>query len=202
MCTCPESARVNLGWIWTCRLCGKTHGMSRSTLVQYCTQSCTRAPYSRRKRFLRLLANTYGHRVPRVSAQLTDELHNHNITDTPRIYKFMRASKRRFAKRYDALALLTTHVSGTRPMPLSLRQLQWAGYKFRDIQTIHSSARGTFPAYSWIIEKVLECCGRSDLLQYVHKLKCRQRRAVYEHRYGGVFKDQYVREPRATPASL
>ena len=201
MCTCPENERINLGWIWTCRLCGKTHGLGLSNLVQYAVQCPARAPYSRRKRFLRLLANTYGHRVPRVSEQLTDELCARDITSTAGIYAFMRMSRFRFAKRYDALALLSFHMTGARAMPLSLRQLQWAEYKFRDIQTIHSRTRGTFPAYSWVIEQVLLCTGRMDLLQYVHLLKCRQRRAVYEDRYGKVFTGQFVLEPRATLAS-
>ena len=113
----------------------------------------------------------------------------------------MRTNKHRFAKRYDALALLSFHATGVRPPPLTLRQQQWGEYKFRDIMSIHSRVGGTFPAYSWIIERVLLGSERSDLLQFVHQLKCKHRRAVYEDRYGKVFTGQFVLEPRATLAS-
>ena len=191
MCPCPQSEIVLLGWGKTCRLCGATSGMGQGcNIVSYAVRSPNRAPYSRRKRFLRLLANTYASRVSKISNDLTDRLVNKNPQTVAAIYQFMRTSRDRCCKRYDAIALLAFHIIGVRVTPLTLQQQKWAEYKFRDIQWIHGREHGTFPAYSWVIEQVLICLGRADLLEFVHLLKCRHRRAVYSKRYGHVFNNQ------------
>ena len=203
MCSCPKTQRVLLGWGETCRLCGATTGAGQGcNVVTYQVRSPNRAPYSRRKRFLRLLANTYANRVSRVSKQLTDNLMLCKPRTVDDIYTFLRRSRHRWFKRYDALALLSYHILGVTVKPLSLHQQKWAEYKFRDVQWIHGRDRGTFPAYSWIIEQVLVALGRKDLLQYVHLLKCRHRRAVYTKKYGHVFRNLIARECPARAANL
>ena len=203
MCTCPETARVLLSWgMSSCRYCGCTYTASIGNVVNYAVPCPNRAPYSRRKRFMRLLANTFASRVSKIGPELINALITADPKSTMDIYHFIRMAKNRIFKRYDAIGYLSYHLVGTKIKPLSLTQQKWAEYIFREIQWLHGRNRGTFPAYSWILEQVLCTLGRSDLLPYVHLLKCKRRRAVYHATYGHVFKGPCEPESRATIASL
>ena len=189
MCSCPETARVLLSWgAHSCRFCGRTTTFGTVNVVNYAVRCPNRAPYSRRKRFLRLLANTFASRVSRIGPGLVDALCQKKCQSVQDIYRFIRLSKNRSFKRYDALAHLAYPLIGAKIRPLSFQEQKWAEYTFREIQWLHGRTRGgTFPAYSWILEKVLYALNREDLTPYVHLLKCKRRRAVYQSTYGHVF---------------
>ena len=157
MCKCPQAARVQLSWGHSsCRNCGCTKATGAGNIVNYAVRCPNRAPYSRRKRFMRLLANTFGSRVSRISAPLVNALVQVKPTSVDDIYKFIRVSKNRAFKRYDALAYLAYHLAGAKIKPLTLQQQKWAEYIFREIQWLYGRKPGsTFPAYSWVLEQVL-----------------------------------------------
>ena len=202
MCTCPASARVLLSWgMASCRFCGCTYPASAGNIVNYAVCCPNRAPYSRRKRFMRLLANTFASRVSKMGPELINALIIAAPKNTTEIYQFIRTSRNRSFKRYDAIGHLTYHLIGIKIKPLSFQQQKWAEYTFREIQWLHGRNRGTFPAYSWILEQVLRTLGRDDLIPYVHLLKCKRRRAVYNETYGHVFKGRPGPECQAKAAS-
>ena len=188
MCSCPPAALIDHRWgLATCRICGIARTAPIQNIVRYCPPCSNRAPYSRRKRFLRLLSNTYASRVSKVHTDLLKALMHHEPKQIQDIYQFIRTSKNAHFKRYDALGFLAWHLLGQRVEPLSPNQGKWADFVFRRVETRHVQVRGTFPAYSWIIEQVLTSLNRTDLLPYVHQLKCKRRRHVYMKTYGSLF---------------
>ena len=152
-----------------------------------------RAPYCRRKRFDRILANSYGHRVPRVCAGLVDLILKSNCETTKDILAVMKNSRVRAFKRYDSLALLTRQLTDARPLPLSVREHRWCVCRFREVERRYVNLRGTFPAYAFIVELCLKSLGRSDLLVYVNLLRCRRRRVLYGRQYGAIFNTRDIR---------
>ena len=189
MCDCPQALAIETGWGLTiCGRCGTSVSAPISNVVCHPVPSPTRPPYSKHKRFAKLLANTYGNRCSKIHAELIDKLAESNIRTSQDIYNVIRKSKGQHMKRYDALARLTCHTLGTYVQPLSHHQNTWATFTFREVVSRHAFRRGTFPAYSWCIEKILIAIGRQDLLEYVHALKCKKRRHVYEETYGDLFR--------------
>lgn len=188
-CPCPPACAIDLGWgMQTCRRCGTSKAVQLQNVVNYAVPSPNRAPYSRRKRFVRLLSNTFSARVSRLHKPFLDALTASRPRSVDGIYGFIRASKDRAFKRYDAICLLAFHLLDKKSVPLTLSQLRWAEFAFREIEHRHGRIKGTFPAYSWICERCLQELGRSDLCQFVHKLKCKKRRLVYERLYGDLLR--------------
>ena len=189
MCGCPRGAVIETGWgLNICSQCGVTVGVPISLLVNYAVPCSGRPPYSKHKRFAKLLCHSYGHRVSRIHPSLIEKLNKTVISSAVDIYNLIRASKGTKMKRYDAIASLCIYKLGSTITPLNHNQNMWASHIFRDVVSLHARNRGTFPAYSWCIEKCLIALGREDLLRYVHRLKCKKRRTVYEHVYGHLFK--------------
>ena len=186
-CDCPATDLIDLGWgMATCRRCGVSTRMQLNNVVNYPVPCPSRAPYSRRKRFMRLLGNSYGTRVSKLHQPIIDALYAAKPKTLAHIYDFIRTSTVRSHKRYDALAFFAIHVLDETVKPLTLAQLRWAEYTFREIQHKHGRLRGTFPAYSWVCERCLLALGRQDLCRFVHKLKCKKRREVYASLYGSL----------------
>ena len=186
-CDCPADSIMDLGWgMGTCRQCGVSVPMQIQNVVNYAVPCPSRAPYSRRKRFMRLLGNAYGTRVSKLHQPIIDALYTAKPESLTDIYEFIRTSSERAHKRYDALGFFAIHILDQKVEPLSLAELRWAEFTFREIEYKHSHVRGTFPAYSWICEQCLLKLGRSDLCQFVHRLKCKKRRQVYQDVYGSL----------------
>ena len=176
---------IDLGWgMGTCRRCGVSKRIQINNIVNYSLPCPSRAPYSRRKRFMRLLGNTYGARVSKLHQPIIDALFAIQPESLSDVYEFIRTSNERAHKRYDALGFFAMHILDKKIKPLSLAQLRWAEFTFREIEYRHSRVQGTFPAYSWICEQCLLQVGRADLCQFVHRLKCKKRRQVYQEVYG------------------
>ena len=189
MCDCPRSAAIETGWgLNICSRCGVSQSAPISNVVNHAVPCSTRPPYSKHKRFAKLLCHTYGYRVSKIHQSLVDALNTTRIESTQDIYNLIRSSKGPHMKRYDALAHLSQYRLDKKIMPLSRIQTTWASHVFREVVSLHAHRRGTFPAYSWCIEKCLLAVNRLDLLQYVHCLKCKKRRIVYEKLYGRLFR--------------
>ena len=137
---------------------------------------------------MRLLGNAYGTRVSKLHQPIVDALYSSSPKTLTDIYKFIRRSSFRSFKRYDSLAFFAINILDKKIEPLTLSELRWAKFTFREIEHKHSRVRGTFPAYSWICERALQELGRSDLCQFVHRLKCKKRRRVYEKTYGDLIR--------------
>ena len=188
-CPCPPAFALDLGWgMSTCRRCGNSKAVQLQNVVNYAVPCPNRAPYSRRKRYIRLLSNTFGSRVSRLHEPIVEKLVASGPASVADIYEFIRNSRTRAFKRYDAVCILAANILDFKATPLTLPQLRWAEFVFRDIEIRHSRVKGTFPAYSWICERALQELGRSDLCQFVHRLKCKKRRRVYEKTYGDLIR--------------
>jgi len=187
-CDCPLTAMIDENWgISTCRRCGVAKRVPIRNVVRYIPfGSSPRAPYSRKKRFLRLLANCYGSRVSVLPTEFVKALQGVDLKTSGDIYKFIRASGNRRFKRYDSVAILTMYLLDKKIQPLDPIHSQWAAHVFSEIEREHKFGE-TFPAYSYVIECLLKTIGRDDLVEYIHPLKCKRRRAIYNSRYGNLF---------------
>ena len=182
---------IETGWgLNICTRCGVSIRVSISNVVNHAVPCSTRPPYSKHKRFAKLLCHTYGHRVSKISPLLIDAITSAKACTPGCVYRLIRASRGAHMKRYDAIAHLSSSLFDIRIVPILHRQSDWADYTFREVVSMHARIRGTFPAYSWCIEKCLIALDRQDLLVFVHRLKCKKRRLVYEHNYGYLFKLQ------------
>ena len=189
MCRCPQTDLIDTGFgLSICRLCGTAQRRSTENIVSYCVKCPNRPPYSRARRFEKLLCNVFGHRVSRISQSLGKYLLETDISSVQDLTRQLKRSQNRKHKRYDAIAFLARQLLGLQIVPLTLQTQQWCKYKFREVQILHQQTGGTFPAYSWIIEKCLCSLNRTDLCQFLHKLKCQHRRKHYESMYGAIFK--------------
>jgi hypothetical protein len=188
-CSCPLGDRLCTGFgLAICRRCGVAIRAMAENIVSYNVCCSARPPYSREKRFARLLCNTYGHRCSKVHDTLIDALTKLDLGSPGSIYTYIRRSQNRAHKRYDCLAFLSMHILPNHKItPLRLNQSKWANFAFREAVIRHQQIGGTFPAYQWCIEKVLSAIHRTDLIEYVHVLKCKKRRAYYEKNYSHIF---------------
>ena len=196
MCTCGSAYLAECIWgLPTCTLCGVTQTTPVFLKPSYGSHTPCREPYSRSKRFGRLLANVWGHRVSRCSPKLLCSLMNARPKTPQDIFNHIRASGHRKHKRYDAIAFLSNAlIPGHYILPMSTQEVFWANSTFRNVESRHRIVQSVFPAYSWLHEKVLLNTRpvRTDLLQYVHRLCCPKRRANYEKLYGDLFKRPFL----------
>ena len=144
----------------------------------------SRLRYNRARRFSRIIANTYGHRVPVLDAKLYPHLLP--CTDIQSVFRVIRSLEARWAKRYDAVAWIYVNIIGGTIRPLSASNYAWCIGQFKKLEILHRYHRGSFPAYSWICEELFRQIGRTDLLVFLHKLKCRKRRRTYAELYHSV----------------
>ena len=182
-CACPPAARVPDMGMFVCTLCGQAH---RRVIVRTFNREHHepgRQPYSRAKRFSRLLANVWGDRVSCLPRGLIELLDIRKVRTVDDILHTIRTTSVRKFKRYDALAYLSREILGNTLTPLDHGQIVRAAHIFRQVERRHLQIGGCFPAYSWVIEKFLNEIGRSDLILYLHVLKCRKRRELYELMY-------------------
>jgi hypothetical protein len=77
---------------------------------------------------------------------------------------------------------------GKRIAPLEHSQIVHASHIFNQIERLHSRIGGCFPAYSYIIEKILQLFDRKDLCGFLHVLKCKKRRLMYDLTYHPLIK--------------
>ena len=202
--SCPheERFRINECGMVICRQCGVAMGPSVPRVYHTGFACDNRQPYCRRRRFLRLLANCFGERCPKLSDDLIQLLQGGPPQATPSpqppvrstqdIFDRIRKSTNKTCKRYDSLAHLSRCLLHQSVPPLTEGQLYFAKCCFDKLEHAHHHqfmVRGkvTFPAYAWICEKVCLACGRTDLFQYIHRLKCKKRRREYHSLYGHCF---------------
>ena len=175
---------------WLCTICGS---VSSFLVMQpsYSEQPMpTRVPYSRLKRFQRVFANVFGLRIAKVDDNLLKDLSTvgQELKTPSCLFKLIKGFTCRSYKRYDAVSLFSVLFLGHTIKPVSDSERVVSVARFRDVESSHEYQGGTFPAYSWLIEKILILLGRHELIQYVHCLKCPKRRRLYEQQYGMLFK--------------
>ena len=187
-CSSTNSCAYEYGFL-TCLQCGFTFPHRPQQLVGYASVLCclSRPPYSRSKRFDRILSNSYGARVPKVADSLIKELIRTECNSAEGMYNLMRQSADRQFKRYDALSYLVMNLTNSKIKPLTIDQHSWCRECFKAVLEVHANKRTTFPAYSFLVERCLCALGRSDLVQYINSLKCKRRRRYYSETYGHIF---------------
>ena len=127
MCSCPPRLVIVECGFATCQGCGVTQMKQLEPMIPFMGgyTKLQRAPYCRRKRFARILSNSYGHRVPRVCPGLIDLITEKRCKTSAEILRIMKASTVRSFKRYDALALLARQLTDDVPRPLSVHEHEW-----------------------------------------------------------------------------
>ena len=189
MCECKREYMVQVAGLHVCRRCGVAKSEPIYILAPLHTCCPARPPYSRRKRYVRLLHNVWAARTSRCSESFLRALVTANPQSSKDIHDFIRQSNTREFKRYDCLAALSAQLLGHTIQPLGKSEICWATSCFEQIESLHLRRGGVFPAYSFIIEMCLRHTKpqRADLLPYVHVLKCAKRRAQYTNIYGHIF---------------
>jgi hypothetical protein len=182
-CLCPPASRTADCGMIVCMVCGKAHSRILEMRNGYCEREPGRQPYSRAKRFGRLLANVWGARVTLVPSELIKLLEKCRAKTTRDILCAIRHARARKLKRYDALAYLSREYLDINIEPLTHGQVVQSAHIFSEVEHHHFRIGGCFPAYSYLIEKILEELGRFDLCAYLHILKCRKRRDMYDRNY-------------------
>ena len=189
-CTCPVQLALVQSWgVTICMGCGISH-RSPIQMIPPAYDSIgppVRAPYSRAKRFARILSNAFGQRTPKVHSDLIKSIEACECRSPEDIYRLIRRAKPRNHKRYDSLAYLSFNLTDTPIRPLTQGEFGWCIKQFQLVLERFIKVRGTFPAYSYIVERCLLALRRDDLLRFVHKLKCKRRRRVYSGAYGDIF---------------
>ena len=192
MCSCGRQFIIeHCCGMNVCRLCGVSVNAGPSMPNRFSFSCPARPPYSREKRFRRLLANVWGGRTSKCPQGLMENIEHLTPNSPHDIFLYIRGTPLRKHKRYDAVAHLSlAFLPKHKIAALSHNESFWATAVFREIESRHRRLRGVFPAYSWVIEQILKhaCPPRPDLLPYVHMLACPKRRRTYEKRYGDLFK--------------
>ena len=193
MC-CPHRRVVDDAGFRVCAACGQQDLCPIFIRPHACQLPAARPPYSRRKRFQKLLHNAWSARLPSMRDDFVKYIQKHAPKTPQRIIELIRTANRREFKRYDCISRLSIEFLGHRPRPLTPCQISECMGIFQRVEIVHRRARGVFPAYSFLIELCLVKVGRPDLIQYIHRLKCPRRRSTYLKLYGPCF--HHKNEPR------
>jgi hypothetical protein len=190
---CCDNPRVvkDCGF-YVCINCGTQQNKSVFIMPSVYARMPTRPPYSRRKRFLKLLHNVWADRLPRMKNAFVQAIVASKPSSVGQILTFIKSSKDRDFKRYDCLSRLSYEILNHRIPPLTTTQIKFCEGVFQRIEVKHRWLRKTFPAYSFIIEMCLRhrFVARLDLIEYLHLLKCPKRRAMYMREYSECFTRQ------------
>ena len=180
-----------------CVVCGVVQSFLVASVGFTLGGATARVPYSRLKRFQRVFSNAFGLRVARLSPKLLQEFDRTPPLSTQDLFRQIKGFKHREMKRYDAIAFLSVQMLSHKIKPLTQGELVVANSRFRDVESTHSFCGGTFPAYSWVVERILTIINRGDLMQYVHRLKCPKRRRLYDTYYGYLLQKEVFRPVNA-----
>lgn len=200
MCCCAHPQVVAELGFYVCVKCGVQQ--HRSVYIKPCVfgRAPSRPPYSRKKRFVKLLFNTWAARLPRVSFEFMKYIYEQRPRNPTDIVHLIRDNKTRSFKRYDCLAKLSHELLKHEILPLSQEKISFCLGIFQKIEIRHRELGGVFPAYSFILEKCFEhpFVNRIDLIKYLHLLKCVRRRCRYSNDYRDCFTRRSF-EPTSLP---
>lgn len=196
-CTSCDSAMIETEYCsMVCERCGVED--FRSTMrPQFST--CYRIPlhnitnYTRLKRFKKYL-----NRASRAQSQnsVPETTWNYLLEFAP--YKNPAAVVRRLKKApknvrkkcYDSLPLIVHHLCPTHTVPsLSETEKQHAIRVFKRLDQAYDEGE-PFVSYLFALEFILEYIGRADMLPYINKIRCRNRRALYRTRLQRIFNNK------------
>ena len=91
-------------------------------------------------------------------------------------------------KCYDSLPILVRHLCPDISVPsLKESDKNTAMFAFQKIETSYAYGE-PFVSYVYALEYILKYIGRSDMLPFINKIKCRSRRAQYRQRLDSIFK--------------
>ena len=189
MSCCETSTYVKDCGFFVCVGCGNTKRVPVFIMPSVFSRIPTRPPYSRKKRFMKLLHNCWGARLPRMCNAFVKLVVKSKPSSVQEIIRFIKNLKNRVYKRYDCVSRLAHDILGHSLVPMSRTKLKVCEGIFRRIEIKHRLLRTTFPAYSFIIEHCFlhTHIQRPDLVQYLHLLKCPRRRAQYYEDYSSCF---------------
>jgi len=146
--------------------------------------------YTREKRFQKYLNRAS---MKQSMNSVPDEtwkflLKNKPYTGPGHIMRTLKKSRLR-RKCYDCLPLITFHMCPACKVPrITERENKCALEYFRSIDRAFPH-KGSFMSYLFILEFVLCAMGRSDMMPFLSRIKCKKRRAKYGHRLSAIIRD-------------
>ena len=92
-------------------------------------------------------------------------------------------------KCYDCLPLLTSVLCPHLSVPtLTEHEVCYASRLFRNVDYAYSLGEPLI-SYMFVLEYLLEYIGRSDILPFINKIKCKKRRVTYHHRMNNIIQN-------------
>lgn len=191
---CGENVLFTTRHTKVCRICGLERKCPFSQTETNHNTYSTHAPlvpvYSRKKRFVRLLASVLAPGPQPGDDKMLEYLFGHRpVEDTDALLELMKASPVK-DKRYCSLHLFVKLCvpAYVAPVPPSnLAHLQRLMLRcFEEVEFAHRRFfRGDhmFFNYGWILQLYLRVFGLHQYLRFVKPLKCRHRRETYELMY-------------------
>ena len=182
MCSCEKKFTIVDGGFHVCINCGVQSSQPifiKPFTMNHCV---SKTPYCRKKRFKKLLYNCWGAKLPQLKDDFVKYIYNNKPKTPVDILELIKLTKKH-KRRYDALARLSIDILGHEIEPLTSTQIHCCLGLFENIELLHRKNKTVFPAYSYVLEYCFTEIGRTDLIQYLHLLKCSKRRTIYKNLY-------------------
>ena len=160
-----------------------------SALVPYNVPLHTPATYTRVKRFRKYLNRAAMRQSANTVPSATWEylLPAAPYTSPCAIVRRLKAGTGIGKKCYDSLPFLVQHMCPHLSVPhLPLHDQEQAMRVFTVLDSAYEKGE-PFVSYLFVLEYILEKIGRADMIPFIHKIRCRRRRAAYRVRLDRVF---------------
>lgn len=175
----------------TCCRCGRCIPGTIGDVNQYvlADRIIPTCAYTRRKRFRKYLMRANRHQsASTVPAETWAYLLKWSPYRTPRqLYRRLKAAKGIKRKCYDSLPLMCAHLCD-QPVPsLSEAEMSQATRHFDVIERHIERTNDPMISYLFCLEFILTKIGRTDMLEFLNRIKCPTRRRTYTERLTAMF---------------
>ena len=199
-CPCGNNIYFDVGGFGldTCCKCGTCVPGMIGDVNQYISSDriVPACVYTRRKRFRKYLMRANRHQsVSTVPGETWEYLIKWSPYQTPRhLYLRLKAGKGIKRKCYDSLPLMCTHLC-LQPVPsLSEREMSQATRYFDVIERHIERTGESMISYLFCLEFILKKMGRTDMLEFLNRIKCPTRRRTYTERLTAIFRPDTIIE--------
>ena len=180
----------------TCSMCGICVPGTIGDVNQYVLSDrilpvCT---YTRKKRFRKYLMRANRHQsASTVPAETWAYLLKGSPYKTPgQLYRKLKAAKGIKRKCYDSLPLMCAHLCD-QPVPsLSEYEMHQATVHFDVIERHIERTGESMISYLFCLEFILRKMGRTDMLDFLNRIKCPTRRRTYNERLTAMFSQNNI----------